>query len=155
MSIHGTCLVRTLLLFSGLEMGQWKTCAPHMHAWIDRCMLDQYMHISNKEFPRTAPWLTLASFGRRQPLRSARSTLKLGKMGLCSPCQLLLSRFFVKIMIRPNLSKKMPFPRKCTLPPRPFLLMSFGSLGLCGFDSSMPHCSICRVARIQLGRLLF
>ena len=45
---------------------------------IDGCLLDQYMHTSNKQFPSPAPWLTLASFCRR----SSRSTLKLGKLGL-------------------------------------------------------------------------
>ena len=45
----------------------------------------------------------------QKAMRSARSTFKLGKVGLCSPFQLLLSGIFLKIMIQSNLSKKIAF----------------------------------------------
>ena len=54
----------------------------------------------------------------QKAVRGARSTLKLGKMGLRSPLQLLLSAIFVKTKFK----QKMPFPKN-------IYLMSFGSLG--------------------------
>ena len=55
--------------------------------------------------PEPCPMADVGKF-LQKAVRSARSTLKLGKMGLRSPLQLLLSAIFVKIMIQPNLSKK-------------------------------------------------
>ena len=76
------------------------------------------------------PVADVGKFRQKAAMRSARSTLKLGKMGLCSPFQPLLSRYFAKIMIRPNLSKKMPFPQTMYFTTSSAIyLMSFGSLG--------------------------
>ena len=103
----------------------WGRCRIRKPTFSYSTTLD-YSGVNIRQFPGPAPWLTLASFCSRQPCAHRALSSSVGQR---SPFQLLSSGIFVKIMIRPNLSKTKCIFEENVLHQLGHFLMSFGSLG--------------------------
>ena len=95
-----------------------------MQAWIDGCMLDQYMHISNKQFPSRAPWLTLAS---RRQCEAHEALSSSAKWDRAAPPTFKWD--FRENQDPTKFKQKVAFSQKMYFTTSAIYLMSFGSLG--------------------------